>query len=64
MSGLATGPHLHYEYQLNGAFKNPQTVKLPEAVPIDAKLRDDFMRKTQPILASLDMPIGPALVAR
>jgi murein DD-endopeptidase MepM/ murein hydrolase activator NlpD len=64
MSGLATGPHLHYEYQLNGAYKNPQTVKLPEAVPIDAKLRDDFLAKTQPLVASLDLPVGPALVAR
>lgn len=64
MSGLATGPHLHYEYQLNGAYKNPQTVKLPEAVPIEANLRDDFLTKTQPLLVSLDMPVGPALVAR
>jgi murein DD-endopeptidase MepM/ murein hydrolase activator NlpD len=64
MSGLATGPHLHYEYQINGVFQNPQTVKLPEAVPIDANLRDDFMTKTQPFLASLDLPIGPALVSR
>jgi hypothetical protein len=39
-------------------------VKLPEAVPIDANLRDDFMTKTQPFLASLDLPIGPALVSR
>jgi murein DD-endopeptidase MepM/ murein hydrolase activator NlpD len=64
MSGLATGPHLHYEYQVNGVHQNPQTVKLPEAVPIDANIRDDFMTKTQPYLASLDLPVGPALVAR
>jgi murein DD-endopeptidase MepM/ murein hydrolase activator NlpD len=64
MSGLATGPHLHYEYQINGVFQNPQTVKLPEAVPIDANLRDEFMTKTRPYLASLDLPIGPALVSR
>ena len=32
-TGLATGPHLHYEFILNGAHRNPRTVlaKLPKA---------------------------------
>jgi murein DD-endopeptidase MepM/ murein hydrolase activator NlpD len=64
MSGLATGPHLHYEYQVNGVFKNPQTIKIQEVKAIDPRLREDFRTRSQPWLASLEIPLGPALVSR
>ena len=53
-TGLATANHLHYEYRLNGVHRNPQTVELPKAEPIDARYRDRFLATVPPILETLE----------
>ena len=52
-TGLATAPHLHYEYRLNGVHRNPRTVKLPQADPIKEEYRADFLAAAEPILGEL-----------
>jgi hypothetical protein len=49
---------------VNGVFKNPQTVVLPGANPIEARWRDDFLAKSAPLLLSLEPASGPMLVSR
>jgi murein DD-endopeptidase MepM/ murein hydrolase activator NlpD len=64
MTGLATGPHLHYEYLQNGVHKDPQKVPLPTDRPIPASLMAEFRMQAGPLLASLDAGrVTPALLA-
>jgi murein DD-endopeptidase MepM/ murein hydrolase activator NlpD len=63
MTGLATGPHLHYEYLVNGVHKNPQTVQLPGAEPLRADTLQKFRHLTAPLLADLSLQQAAAAPA-
>ncbi len=53
-TGMVTGPHLHYEFVLNGVHRNPRTVKLPKASPLKKSKMSEFKSYAAPILSQLD----------
>ncbi|MDA8885232.1 MAG: peptidoglycan DD-metalloendopeptidase family protein [Porticoccaceae bacterium] len=52
-TGYATGPHLHYEFLVNGVHRNPRTVKLPQSQPIAKAEKAAFLKATKSSLAQL-----------
>ncbi len=53
MSGLATGPHLHYEFLINGVHRDPLTVKLPIGSPVPYAYKNQFRAHVNRMLAHM-----------
>ena len=54
-SGLATGPHLHYGFRVNGAHRDPLKMTLPKPEPLPRAELARFTQQTQPMLAKLEL---------
>jgi murein DD-endopeptidase MepM/ murein hydrolase activator NlpD len=55
MTGWATGPHLHYEFKIDGQQRDPLRVALPNAAPISAAQKAAFEETTRKLTAPLNL---------
>ncbi|MBP6627190.1 MAG: peptidoglycan DD-metalloendopeptidase family protein, partial [Arenimonas sp.] len=64
MTGLASGPHLHYEFRIKGVHRDPLTVTMPKPEPLTGGELARFRAATAPAMAQLKRVEGVRLAAR
>ncbi len=53
-TGVSTGPHLHYEFIVNGVHQNPATVHLPEGEPLSESEIARFQAHANELMARME----------
>jgi murein DD-endopeptidase MepM/ murein hydrolase activator NlpD len=63
-TGMVTGVHLHYEFQVNNKHVDPLKIKFPDAQPLAKKYRSTFKKNSAFLLTQLDRLDSGTSIAR
>ena len=62
-TGLATAPHLHYEFRVNDVHRDPLKIEFPKAAPLPTSEMVNFQRAARPLLQQLSGLDGSQVLA-